>query len=86
MSGLADIDRLKQVRQQLADTHQSLRSAQLAMADYARQIAEANAPLEKLKTDLAGAKESFAKFVEEEKASAAATAWSMSPALSAKPA
>ncbi|MBF0116853.1 MAG: phage tail tape measure protein [Magnetococcales bacterium] len=74
MSGLADIDRLKQVRQQLADTHQSLRSAQLAMADYARQIAEANAPLEKLKTDLAGAKESFAKFIEEEKASAAATA------------
>ncbi|MBF0161615.1 MAG: phage tail tape measure protein [Magnetococcales bacterium] len=74
MSGLADIDRLKQVRQQLADTHQSLRSAQLAMADYARQITEANAPLEKLKTDLAGAKTSFAAFIEEEKASAAATA------------
>ncbi|WP_193771416.1 phage tail tape measure protein [Candidatus Magnetaquicoccus inordinatus] len=74
MAGLADIERLKQVRQQLVDTHQSLRSAQLAMADYARQITEANAPLEKMKADLLGAKASFAAFVEEEKASAAATA------------
>ncbi|MBF0402098.1 MAG: phage tail tape measure protein, partial [Magnetococcales bacterium] len=74
MAGLANVDRLRQLRKDLAETHKAFGTSQATVAEYVKQIAAANAPLERLKTMHQGAKASLAQFMAEQKASAVATA------------